>query len=449
MFDNLSDRLEAIYKKLKGRGKLKEADVDEALKEIRIALLEADVSLSVAKEFLADIRVKAIGQEVLASLTPGHQMVKIVNDELTELLGGTVSNLEFSANPPTIVLMAGLQGSGKTTSSGKLAKKLKKEGKKCLLVPADVYRPAATEQLTILGNDLGVDVFSPEGSKDPVEICEKAVLQAKKSMAHVVILDTAGRLQIDDELMDELRRIKDKVNPQETLFVADSMMGQEAVNVAKSFHDAIGVDGIVLTKMDGDARGGAALSIKKVTGKPIKFIGTGEKLDALEPFHPERVISRILGMGDVLTLIDKAEEAYDQEEKSKLEKKLKKNRFTLEDFQDQLQQIKKMGSIRQLMGMIPGAQKLKNVDVDDNALVKVEAIINSMTQKERESHKIINSSRKRRIATGSGTTVNDVNKLLKQFIQMQKMMKKFSSGKMKGGMNMNNLMGGGRGFSPF
>lgn len=448
MFDNLSDRLEAIYKKLKGRGKLKEADVDEALREIRIALLEADVSLSVAKEFLADIREKAIGQEVLASLTPGHQMVKIVNDELTELLGGTVSNLEFSANPPTVVLMAGLQGSGKTTSSGKLAKKLKKEGKKCLLVPADVYRPAATEQLTILGNDLGVDVFSPEGSKDPVEICEKAVLQAKKSMAHVVIIDTAGRLQIDDELMDELRRIKDKVNPNETLLVADSMMGQEAVNVAKSFHDSIGVDGIVLTKMDGDARGGAALSIKKVTGKPIKFIGTGEKLDALEPFYPERVISRILGMGDVLTLIDKAEEAYDKEEKSKLEKKLKKNRFTLEDFQDQLQQIKKMGSIRQLMGMIPGAQKLKNVDVDDNALVKVEAIINSMTQKERESHKIINSSRKRRIATGSGTTVNDVNKLLKQFIQMQKMMKKFSAGKMKGGMNMNNLMGG-RGFSPF
>ncbi len=448
MFDNLSDRLEAIYKKLKGRGKLKEADVDEALREIRVALLEADVSLSVAKEFLADIREKAIGKEVLSSLTPGHQMVKIVNDELTELLGGSVSNLEFSANPPTIVLMAGLQGSGKTTSSGKLAKKLKKEGKKCLLVPADVYRPAATEQLTILGNDLGVDVFSPESSKDPVEICEKAVLQAKKSMAHVVILDTAGRLQIDDDLMDELRRIKDKVNPHETLFVADSMMGQEAVNVAKSFHDAIGVDGIVLTKMDGDARGGAALSIKKVTGKPIKFIGTGEKLDALEPFYPERVISRILGMGDVLTLIDKAEEAYDQEEKAKLEKKLKKNRFTLEDFQDQLQQIKKMGSIRQLMGMIPGAQKLKNMDVDDNALVKVEAIINSMTRKERESHKIINSSRKRRIATGSGTTVNDVNKLLKQFIQMQKMMKKFSAGKMKGGMNMNNLMGG-RGFSPF
>ncbi len=448
MFDNLSDRLEAIYKKLKGRGKLKEADVDEALREIRVALLEADVSLSVAKEFLADIREKAIGQEILSSLTPGHQMVKIVNDELTELLGGTVSNLEFSANPPTIVLMAGLQGSGKTTSSGKLAKKLKKEGKKCLLVPADVYRPAATEQLTILGNDLGVDVFSPGDSKDPVDICEKAVLQAKKSLAHVVILDTAGRLQIDEDLMDELRRIKDKVNPNETLLVADSMMGQEAVNVAKSFHDAIGVDGIVLTKMDGDARGGAALSIKKVTGKPIKFIGTGEKLDALEPFYPERVISRILGMGDVLTLIDKAEEAYDQEQKSKLEKKLKKNSFTLEDFQDQLQQIKKMGSIRQLMGMIPGAQKLKNLDVDDNALVKVEAIINSMTQKEREKHKLINSSRKRRIATGSGTTVNDVNKLLKQFAQMQKMMKKFSGGKMKGGMNMNNLMGG-RGFSPF
>jgi signal recognition particle subunit SRP54 len=448
MFDNLSDRLEAIYKKLKGRGKLKEADVDEALHEVRSAMLEADVSLSVVKDFLADIREKAIGQEVFSSLTPGHQMVKIVNDELTELLGGLVSSIEFSANPPTIVLMAGLQGSGKTTSSAKLAKKLKKEGKKCLLVPADVYRPAAIEQLTILGNDLGVDVFATGDLKDPVAICEKAVLQAKRSMVHVVILDTAGRLQIDDALMDELSRIKDKVKPNETLLVADSMMGQEAVNVAKSFHESIGIDGIVLTKMDGDARGGAALSIKKVTGKPIKFIGTGEKLDALEPFYPERVISRILGMGDVLTLIDKAEEAYDQEQKDEIQEKLKKNSFTLEDFQDQLKQIKKMGSLKQLMGMIPGAQKMKSMDVDESALVKVEAIIGSMTQKEREKHKIINSSRKRRIATGSGTTVNDVNKLLKQFAQMQKMMKKFSGGKMKAGLNMNNLMGG-RGFSPF
>ena len=448
MFDNLSDRLEAIYKKLKGRGKLKEADVDEALHEVRSAMLEADVSLSVVKDFLADIREKAIGQEVFSSLTPGHQMVKIVNDELTELLGGLVSSIEFSANPPTIVLMAGLQGSGKTTSSAKLAKKLKKEGKKCLLVPADVYRPAAIEQLTILGNDLGVDVFASGDLKDPVAICEKAVLQAKRSMVHVVILDTAGRLQIDDALMDELSRIKDKVKPNETLLVADSMMGQEAVNVAKSFHESIGIDGIVLTKMDGDARGGAALSIKKVTGKPIKFIGTGEKLDALEPFYPERVISRILGMGDVLTLIDKAEEAYDQEQKDEIQEKLKKNSFTLEDFQDQLKQIKKMGSLKQLMGMIPGAQKMKSMDADESALVKVEAIIGSMTQKEREKHKIINSSRKRRIATGSGTTVNDVNKLLKQFAQMQKMMKKFSGGKMKAGLNMNNLMGG-RGFSPF
>ena len=448
MFDNLSDRLEAIYKKLKGRGKLKEADVDEALHEVRSAMLEADVSLSVVKDFLADIREKAIGQEVFSSLTPGHQMVKIVNDELTELLGGLVSSIEFSANPPTIVLMAGLQGSGKTTSSAKLAKKLKKEGKKCLLVPADVYRPAAIEQLTILGNDLGVDVFATGDLKDPVAICEKAVLQAKRSMVHVVILDTAGRLQIDDALMDELSRIKDKVKPNETLLVADSMTGQEAVNVAKSFHESIGIDGIVLTKMDGDARGGAALSIKKVTGKPIKFIGTGEKLDALEPFYPERVISRILGMGDVLTLIDKAEEAYDQEQKDEIQEKLKKNSFTLEDFQDQLKQIKKMGSLKQLMGMIPGAQKMKSMDVDESALVKVEAIIGSMTQKEREKHKIINSSRKRRIATGSGTTVNDVNKLLKQFAQMQKMMKKFSGGKMKAGLNMNNLMGG-RGFSPF
>lgn len=448
MFDNLSDRLNAIYKKLKGRGKLKEADVDEALRQIRVAFIEADVSLSVTKEFLAEIREKAIGQEVLKSLTPGHQMVKIVNDELTGLLGNSVAKVQMASQPPTVVLMAGLQGSGKTTTVGKLAKQFKEDGKKCLLVPADVYRPAAIDQLNILGSDLGIDVFQAGGDNDPVSICRNAVEQARRTLCHYVLLDTAGRLQIDQELMEELKRIKASVQPHETLFVADSMMGQEAVNIAKSFHDALEIDGVILTKMDGDSRGGAALAIKKVTGKPIKFMGTGEKLDALEPFHPERVVSRIIGMGDVLTLIDKAEQVYDLEQQEEIRTKFKKNRFTLDDFKDQLQQIKKMGSMQQLLSMIPGANKLKGLKVDEKAFFKLEAIIGSMTPRERETHNIINGSRKRRIARGSGTTVNDINKLLKQFVQMQKMMKKISSGKMKGGFDLNSLTGG-RGFSPF
>lgn len=448
MFENLSTRLEGIYKKLKGRGKLKESDVDEALREIRVALIEADVSLPTIKDFLADIREKAIGQEVLKSLTPGHQMVKIVNDELTLLLGETVSGITFSPKPPTIILMVGLQGSGKTTTVGKLGRMFKAQGKKCLLVPADVYRPAAIEQLNVLGQDLGIDVFSAEGEPDPIAICERAVEEAVRQMTHVVILDTAGRLQIDEKLMEELRRIKKQLNPHETLFVADSMMGQQAVNIAKTFNDTLGIDGVILTKMDGDARGGAALSIKSVTGQPIKFIGTGEKLDALEPFHPERIVSRILGMGDVMTLIDKAESVYEEEEQQELEKKLKKNAFSLDDFKEQLQQMRKMGSLQQLIGMIPGANKLKGLQVDDQAFNKVEAIINSMTLYEREKHNIINGSRKRRIAAGSGTTVNDVNKLLKQFAQMKKMMKKFSMGKFKGGLNLGSLMGG-RGPGPF
>ena len=440
MLDNLSDRLEAIYKKLKGRGVLKEADVDEALREIRVALIEADVSLPVVKDFIADVRVKAVGQEVLKSLTPGHQMVKVVNDDLTHLLGDEFVDIEIAAKPPTIILMAGLQGSGKTTTVGKLAKRFKEKGKNCLLVPADVYRPAAIEQLHVLGRDIGVEVFDAGEEKDPVTICKKALDEAVNKMSQVVLIDTAGRQQVDDALMEELRQIKETVQPHEVLFVADAMMGQQSADIAKTFNDAIGIDGVILTKMDGDARGGAAFSIKRITGKPIRFIGMGEKLDALEPFHPDRIVSRILGMGDVMSLVEKAEQNFEQEEQEKLQKKIKANAFTLEDFRDQLKQVQKMGSMEQLLGMIPGAGKLtKGLKIDNSAFVQVEAIINSMTSREREKHNIINASRKRRIAQGSGTRVNDVNKLLKQFAQMQKMMKKVARG---GGMNFGSLMGG-------
>ena len=440
MFSNLSDRLEAIYKKLKGRGVLKENDVDEALREIRVALIEADVSLPVIKDFIAEVREQAVGQEVLKSLTPGHQMVKIVNDHLTLLLGEEFVDITLAPKPPTIILMAGLQGAGKTTTVGKLAKRFKEKGKNCLLVPADVYRPAAIEQLHVLGRDLDVAVYDGGEEKDPVAICKKSLDEAVNRMSQVVIIDTAGRQQVDDALMEELKKIKESVQPHEVLFVADAMMGQQSADIAKTFNDAVGIDGVVLTKMDGDARGGAAFSIRRVTGKPIRFIGMGEKLDALEPFHPDRIVSRILGMGDVMSLVEKAEQNFEQEEQEKLQKKLKKNAFTLEDFRDQLKQVQKMGSMEQLLGMIPGAGKLtKGLKIDDKAFVQVEAIINSMTAKEREKHNIINASRKRRIAQGSGTRVNDVNKLLKQFAQMQKMMKKVSRG---GGMNFGGLMGG-------
>lgn len=440
MFENLSDRLEGVYKKLKGRGILKEADVDEALREIRIALIEADVSLPVIKDFLALVREKAVGQEVLKSLAPGHQMVKIVNDELTLLIGGEFTDIQYAAKPPTIILMAGLQGSGKTTTVGKLAKRLKEKGKSCLLVPADVYRPAAIEQLRVLGRGLDIPVYEGDGEKDPIIICKKALDDATDKMSQVVIIDTAGRQQVDEELMDELKRIKETVQPHEVLFVADAMMGQQSAGIAKTFNDAIGIDGVVLTKMDGDARGGAALSIKSVTGKPVRFIGMGEKLDALEPFHPGRIVSRILGMGDIMSLVEKAEENFEREEQGQLQKKFKANAFTLEDFRDQLKQIQKMGSMEQLLEMIPGAGKLKGLKVDNKTFAQIEAIINSMTPKERIRHNIINASRKRRIAQGSGTRVNDINKLLKQFAQMQKMMKKVSRG---GGLNFGGLMGGG------
>lgn len=441
MFKNLSDRLEPILKKLKSRGKLNEENIKESLREIRIALLEADVNIQVAKDFIKGVTDKAVGTEVMDSLTPGHQVVKIVHEELIHLLGSESSHINLSAKPPTVILMVGLQGSGKTTSCGKLAKKFQAENKKPFLVPADVYRPAAIEQLKVLGEKLNVDVFNPQqvGLKDPVEICKKACEEASKRILNPVIIDTAGRLHIDDKLMKELTDIKSEILPNEILLVADAMTGQEAVNIARSFDRNVGIDGIILTKMDGDARGGAALSIRKITGKPIKFVGVGEKLDALEIFYPDRMASRILGMGDVLSLIEKAEASISKDNAKDLYDKIKKDSFTLEDFKNQMAQIKNMGPLEQLIGMIPGAKALKNVKVDEKALVKTEAIINSMTAKERFKHQIINGSRKKRIARGSGTAVTDVNRLLKQFVQSKKMMKKFSKMNLKNGMRMGNM----------
>ncbi|MDH4164180.1 MAG: signal recognition particle protein [Nitrospirota bacterium] len=442
MFDALTGKLETVFKKLRGRGVLKEEDVKEALREVRLVLLEADVNFKVVKEFIAKVQERSVGKEILTSLTPGQQVIKIVHEELMSLLGGTQSKLHLSPNPPTIIMMVGLQGSGKTTTSGKLARNFKKDGRKVLLVPADTRRPAAIEQLKTLAKQVGVDAFVSESS-DPVAICRDAKAHAERSLFDVVILDTAGRLQIDEPLMDELRQIKASVKPSEVLFVADAMTGQEAVNIAEKFNADIGFDGVVLTKMDGDARGGAALSVKAVTGKPVKLVGMGEKLDALEPFFPDRMASRILGMGDVLTLIEKAQETVSREEAEKLAKKLRKNDFNLEDFRDQLRQVKKMGSLESIIGMIPGLNKQKMADVDmqqgEKELKRVEAIINSMTARERANHTLINGSRRARIARGSGTQVQDVNRLLKQFVEMQKMMKMMKGGKMK---NLGRMMGG-------
>ncbi len=431
MFDALTGKLEAVFKKLRGRGVLKEDDIKEALREVRLALLEADVNFKVVKEFVARVLERSVGREILSSLTPGQQVVKIVNEELVALLGGTQAKLHLAPNPPTVIMLMGLQGSGKTTTAGKLAKYFKKDGRRVLLVPADTRRPAAVHQLATLAKQIGVDAFSSD-EKDPAAICRAAVAHSQKSLYEVVILDTAGRLQVDEPLMEELRRIKSDVKPHETLFVADAMTGQEAVNIAEKFNGAVGIDGSVLTKLDGDARGGAALSIRAVTGRPIKFVGMGEKLDALEPFYPDRMASRILGMGDVLSLIEKAQETVSQEEAQRLAKKLKKNSFDLEDFRDQLRQVKKMGSLEQLIGMIPGLNKAMPADArpDDRELVKVEAIINSMTPGERTDYTLINGSRRLRIAKGSGTQVQDVNRLLKQFADMKKMMKAMSGGKM-------------------
>jgi signal recognition particle subunit SRP54 len=442
MFDALTGKLEAVFKKLRGRGVLKEDDVREALREVRLVLLEADVNFKVVKDFIGRVQERAVGREILTSLTPGQQVIKVVHEELAGLLGGTQAKLHLSPNPPTVIMMVGLQGSGKTTTAGKLARNFKKDGRKVLLVPADTRRPAAIEQLKTLARQVGVDAFASD-STDPVAICRDAKVHAERSLFDVVILDTAGRLQIDEPLMEELRQIKAGVKPHEVLFVADAMTGQEAVNIAETFNGSVGFDGVVLTKMDGDARGGAALSVKAVTGKPLKFVGMGEKLDALEPFFPDRMASRILGMGDVLTLIEKAQETVSREEAEKLAKKLRRSEFTLEDFRDQLRQVRKMGSLESVLGMIPGLNKLKMGDADmaqgEKEMKRVDAIIGSMTPKERANHAIINGSRRARIAKGSGTQVQDVNRLLKQFAEMQKMMKMMKGGKMK---DMARMFGG-------
>ena len=437
IFQSLSDRLQATFKKLRGHGKLTEDDVNEAMREVRMALLEADVNFKVVKEFIKTVKERAIGQEVLETLTPAQVVVKIVDEELTKLMGGTQSRLNISPNPPTVILMAGLQGAGKTTSVGKLGLALKKQGKHPLLVAADVYRPAAINQLQVLGKQIQLPVFTIEGSRDAVKIAEASIAYSASHACDVVIIDTAGRLQIDEKLMQELRDIKEKVHPHEILLVVDAMTGQESVNVAKTFHEALGFDGVIMTKLDGDARGGAALSIKAVTGIPIKFIGMGEKIEPLEAFHPDRMASRILGMGDVLSLVEKAQTAFDQKTAEEMEKKLRKNEFTLDDFLNQMQQIKKLGSLDSILGMIPGLGGLKkqladkDVDLDGKEMRRIEAIIRSMTPKERADISIIKSSHRKRIARGSGTRVRDVNKLLKQFGEMRKMMKKMKS--MKGG----------------
>lgn len=431
-FEGLSGRLSEVFKKLKGRGKVKESDIQEVMREVRMALLEADVNYKVAKDFVASVSEKAMGSEVLESLTPAQQIIKIVNDELTELMGSTNARITFSSKIPTIIMMCGLQGAGKTTHCAKLARYFKQSGKRPLLAACDVYRPAAIQQLQIVGEQAGVPVFEM-GQGDPVEIARKAVLHARDYGNDILILDTAGRLHIDEELMDELRRIKEAVQPQEILLVIDAMTGQDAVNVAKSFDETLGIDGTILTKLDGDTRGGAALSVRAVTGKPIKFVGTGEKLDNLEPFYPDRMASRILGMGDVLTLIEKAQSTVDEQKAMEMAKKLKEQNFDMNVLLEQMQQIKQMGSLSQVISMFPGAGKISEEETaaGEAQLKKTEAIINSMTKRERERPAIINPSRKRRIAAGSGTKVEDVNRLLKQFEQMQKMMKMMGSSKFR------------------
>jgi signal recognition particle subunit SRP54 len=424
VFDALSDRFEGIFSRLRNRGVLREGDIDEIAREIRLALLEADVNVRVVKSFIARVKEQALGAELSKSLSPAQQVIKIVHDELVQTLGGEAGRLTMSPKPPTIVMLAGLQGSGKTTAAGKLARLLKSQGLQPLLVGADLQRPAAVEQLRVLAQRVDVPFYSE--ASDPVAVARGALEEAARLGRNIVIVDTAGRLQIDAELMDELRRIGDVVQPHNTLLVVDAMTGQEAVNVAETFHESIGLDGVVLTKIDGDARGGAALSVKEVVGKPILFAGTGEKLDEFEPFHPDRMASRILGMGDVMTLIEKAEAAFDDDQKAKAERIVLEGQFTLEDFLEQMQQVKKMGSIQNLIGMMPGLPKeVRKAEIDDREIGKIEAIIHSMTPEERRNPNVVNGSRRTRIAKGSGTTTSDVNQLLKQFKQVQQMMKGF------------------------
>ena len=433
MFDNLSERLERSFKLLKGEGKITEINVAETLKDVRRALLDADVNYKVAKSFTDRVKEKAIGQNVLTSVKPSQLMVKIVHDELATLMGGTAAELNIEGRP-AIILMSGLQGSGKTTFSGKLANMLKtKRNKKPLLVACDVYRPAAIEQLRVLGEQISVPVYLEEGNKNPVEIAQNAIAEAKAKGNDVVIVDTAGRLAIDEQMMKEIASIKAAIQPNETLFVVDAMTGQDAVNTAKEFNERLDFNGVVLTKLDGDTRGGAALSIRTVVDKPIKFVGTGEKMDALDIFHPERMADRILGMGDIVSLVERAQEQYDEEEAKRLQKKIAKNQFDFDDFINQIQQIKKMGNLKELASMIPGVGKaLKNIDIDDNAFKSIEAIIYSMTPKERKNPAIINSSRRQRIAKGSGTSIQEVNKLLKQFDETRKMMRMLTTAKAGG-----------------
>jgi len=434
MFENLAEKLEGVFKRLKGRGRLDEENVKEALKEIRMALLEADVNFKVVKDFIEEVRSRAVGQEVLESITPGQQIVKIVHDRLVELLGGTSSQLKFGNRFPAPIMLVGLQGCGKTTTAAKLARVLAQSGKRVGLVSADVYRPAAMEQLRVLAEKIGAPAFPADSRQNPVNICVQAVEDAKRRGYEVLILDTAGRLAIDTEMMEELRQIKSAVNPSEILFVADAMTGQDAVNVAAKFNELLGIDGVIMTKMDGDARGGAALSLKAVMGKPIKYVGVGEKIDALEIFHPERMASRILGMGDILSLVEKAQTVVDEKQARELERRIRKNEFTLEDFREQLLQIKKMGSLQDIIGMIPGLSKIKSLKQaapDEKELVKIVAMIDSMTKKERSNYQLIDGRRRKRIASGSGTTVQDVNRLLKNYADVKKMMKRMTS---KGGV---------------
>ncbi len=442
MFENLSDRLERSFKLLKGQGKITEINVAETLKDVRKALLDADVNFKIAKSFTDTVKEKALGQDVLNSLKPNQLMVKIVHDELAELMGGKAVDINLKGNP-TVILIAGLQGSGKTTFSGKLALRLKsKNGKMPLLIAGDVYRPAAIDQLKVLGEQIGVEVYTEEGSKDPVAIAKNGIKFAKQKGYDLVIVDTAGRLAVDEQMMNEIEAVKKAIDPHEILFVVDSMTGQDAVNTAKEFNDRLNFDGVVLTKLDGDTRGGAALSIRSVVDKPIKFVGTGEKMEALDVFHPERMADRILGMGDIVSLVERAQEQYDAEEARKLQKKIAKNTFSFDDFLSQIQQIKKMGNLKDLAAMIPGVGKaLKNIDIDDDAFKGIEAIIHSMTPAERNEPAIINGSRRKRIASGSGTTIQEVNRLIKQFDETRKMMKMMSGG---AGKNLAKMMGGKR-----
>lgn len=449
MFNSLSDKLDLVFKKLRGQGVMTEENIKDALREVRLVLLEADVNFKVVKDFIERVRLRAIGAQVLQSLSPGQQVIRIVHDELVSLMGGGEDNsLNLAAKPPVAIMLVGLQGSGKTTTCGKLARFLKGERRRPLLVPADVYRPAAIEQLKILGRQLGIEVFDSSADQDPVDICRNALKYAELSGFDTVLFDTAGRLQIDDYLMNELVRIKEAVQPREILFVADAMTGQEAVNVAGGFDALLDITGVVLTKLDGDAKGGAALSIKAVTGKPVKFVGLGEKLDALEVFHADRLVSRILGMGDVLTLVEKAQSVFDEKETASLQQKLKKSQFDLDDFRNQLRQLKKMGSLESIMGMIPGMGKMmkqmQGAQPSEKELARIEAIINSMTAKERADHGIINGSRRLRISKGSGTTVQEVNQLLKRFTEAQRMMKQLQKLGPKG-----LLKGMGKGMLPF